>query len=297
MSDPSFIVWIQQFSSPLLDSIFKAITTLGNEEYYILSIPLLYWLYDKKFALRFGIFFLFNAYLNSFIKHIFKYPRPPLELHKIEQGGYTFPSGHAQGNTGFWGYLAVQIKRRWVYIAAAIIFSLVAFSRVYLGVHFPLDIIVGILIGLAWIILYELISRKVKLNLNLWQWFLASFILCAVFLAIHPGGDGPLTMGFMLGVLWGYRLETEYVDFKARGNWWQNILKAVIGISGLFALRMGLKPVLMAMFNQPEEATTLYHGATFIRYFCLGLWVSLAAPWLFRLINLEYRDKANNIAA
>ncbi|MGI6364755.1 MAG: phosphatase PAP2 family protein [Bacillota bacterium] len=297
MSDPSFIVWIQQYSSPVLDSIFKAITFLGNEEYYILSIPLLYWLYDKKFAIRFGIFFLMNAYLNSFLKHIFKVARPPKELHKIEQGGYSFPSGHAQGNTSFWGYLAVQIKRSWAYILAAAVFCLVAFSRVYLGVHFPSDIIAGICIGLTWITLYELIARRLKLELNLGQWFLASAVFCAVFLAIHPVGDGPLTMGFMLGALWGYRLEREYVGFNPRGNWWQGILKAAIGIVGLFALRMGIKPVLLSILNNPQEATSLYHVATFIRYFVLGLWITLAAPWLFRLIRLEKGQGAEEIAA
>jgi len=291
MSDPSFIIWIQEFSSPLLDSFFKAITFLGNEEYYILSIPLLFWLYDKKFALRFGIFFLFNAYLNSFIKHIFKVPRPPQELHKIEQGGYSFPSGHAQGNTAFWGYLAVQIKRRWAYVVAAVLFCLVAFSRVYLGVHFPSDIIVGILVGLAWIVVYELIARKVRLKLKRWQWFLGSFALCAILLAIHPVGDGPLTIGFMLGALWGYRLEADFVGFQVRGSWWQNILKTVLGLTGLLALRMGLKPVLLAVLGNPEEGMVTYHAATFIRYFVLGLWVSMAAPWLFRFLGLEGQQR------
>ena len=135
--DTSFIEWVQGFSTPLLDSLFKAITFLGNAEYYILVIPLLFWLYDKRFALSFGIFFLGNAWLNSLAKYIFRFTRPPLALHKIEQGGFSFPSGHAQGSAGFWGYLAVQVKRPWFYLAGAVLTLLVAFSRIYLGVHFP----------------------------------------------------------------------------------------------------------------------------------------------------------------
>lgn len=297
MSDPSFIIWIQQYSSPILDFFFKAITFLGDEEYYILSIPLLFWLYDKKFALRFGIFFLLNAYINSFLKHIWKVPRPPAELHKIEQGGYSFPSGHAQGNTSFWGYLAVQIKKRWAYITAAVIFCLVAFSRVYLGVHFPSDIIVGILVGLAWIMVYELIARKIKIQLNLWQWLLASAAFSALMYIVHPMGDGPLTAGFMLGALWGYKLEADFIGFNVKGSWIQNTLKAVVGIAILFALRMGLKPALMAVLANPEEGAALYHAATFIRYFFLGIWVALGAPWLFRLIHLEKKDEARGITA
>lgn len=297
MTDTSFIIWIQQYSTPILDSFFRAITFMGDEEYYILSIPLLFWLYDKKFALRFGMFFLLNAYINSFLKHIWKVPRPPAELHKIEQGGYSFPSGHAQGNTSFWGYLAVQLRKRWAYIAAAVLFCLVAFSRVYLGVHFPSDIIVGILVGLAWITIYEIIARKVKVQLNLWQWFLASAVFCAVMLILHPLGDGPLTMGFLLGALWGYKLEADYVGFIVKGSWIQSILKAAIGIALLFGLRMGLKPALMALLGNPEEGVGLYHAATFIRYFVMGIWVALGAPWLFRLIRLENREQAKKIAA
>lgn len=297
MSDSSFIIWIQQYSSPLLDSFFKAVTFLGNEEYYILTIPLLFWLYDKKFALRFGLFFLFNAYLNSFLKYIFKIPRPPLELHKIEQGGYSFPSGHAQGNTGFWGYLAVQLKKPWAYISGAVIFCLVAFSRVYLGVHYPSDIIIGILVGLLWIAVYEIIARKVKVQLNLWQWFLASSVFCGIMLAIHPVGDGPLTMGFMLGALWGYKVEADFVGLNVRSNWWHGIIKTVFGLVGLLALKEFGKILLLELMGNPEEGVPLYHATTFIRYYLMGIWVTLAAPWLFRLIRLEKKDTAGNVAA
>jgi len=290
LTDTSFITWVQQFSSPVLDALFKAVTFMGNAEYYILVIPLLFWLYDKKFALRFGVFFLGNAWLNSFIKHIFQVTRPPVELHKIEQGGYSFPSGHAQGSTGFWGYLAVQIKRPWAYIVAAILCVLVAFSRVYLGVHFPHDILAGILIAIVWIVIYEFITRKVKIKLNLWQWFVASLALCVIMLLLHPSGDGPLTAGFMLSVLWGYRLETDFVRFKVRGRWWQNIIKALLGIAVLFILHSGLKPILLSLFNNPAKDTSFYYVATFCRYFIMGWWVSLLAPLSFKKLGLYPKE-------
>ena len=297
MADASFIIWIQQYSTPFLDSFFKAVTFLGDEEYYILTIPLLFWLYNKKFALRFGMFFLLNAYINSFIKHIFTTPRPAMELRMISQEGYSFPSGHAQGNTSFWGYLAVQVKKRWAYITAAVLFCLVAFSRVYLGVHFPIDIIFGILIGIAWIMLYEYIARRVKIKLTISQWFLASLGFCAIMFLIHPKGDGPLTMGFLLGALWGYRLEADFVKFDIQGNWWQNIVKTVIGLAVMMALRTYLKPVFMSLLGSPGEEMLLFHAATILRYFVLGLWVALGAPWLFKLIRLEKKSKESRIAA
>ncbi|HOC06337.1 MAG: phosphatase PAP2 family protein [Bacillota bacterium] len=290
MLDTTFITWVQQFSTPLLDGFFKAVTFLGDAEYYILVIPLLLWLYDKKFALRFGVFFLGNAWINSFLKHIFQIVRPPVSLHKIEQGGYSFPSGHAQGSTSFWGYLAVQIKRPWAFVVAAILSLLVAFSRVYLGVHFPHDILAGILIGIIWIVLYEFLYRKIKIKFSLWQWFLASLALCAVMLLLHPVGDGPLAAGFLLSALWGYRLEADYVRFNVKGHWWQNVIKASLGIAVLFALHSGLKPILLSLFANPLEATPLYYTATFCRYFILGWWVALLAPLCFKALRLYRRD-------
>lgn len=299
MADTSFIIWIQQFSSPLLDSIFKAITFLGDEEYYILSIPLLFWLYDKKFGFRFGIFFLLNAYLNSFLKFVFTTTRPPLELHKIDQGGYSFPSGHAQGNTAFWGYLAWQVRKRWAIITGAFIFSLVAFSRVYLGVHFPIDIIFGILFGLAWLALYEFLWKKLNLKLNLWQWLLGSAVLTALMLLIHPVretaehimGDAPLTAGFILGALWGYRLEGQFVGFREKANWKQNVVKTILGLVVLLLIKELGKPVILSLLGGPAINTPLELTATGLRYFLLGIWVTLGAPWLFKALKLEKKEE------
>ena len=284
MADTSFIIWVQQFSTPLLDNVFQALTFLGDEEYYILTIPMFFWLFSKKFAMRFAIFFLLNTYLNSILKHTFDVSRPPMELRKVEASGYSFPSGHAQGNTSFWGYLAVQINRPWTYVVAAVLFSLVAFSRVYLGVHFPRDIIVGIMVGLAWIGLYENINRRVKLELTRSQWMLASLALSALLLIIPPAGDGPL-MGFLLGALWGYRLEADFVGFKERGHWWQSIIKVSVGLAVLYNLYFVKTQLIMPLFDPASGLTD--EVASFLLYLIMGLWVTLGAPWLFKALGLE----------
>ncbi len=285
MADTSFILWVQQFSSPFLDSLFRLITFLGDEEYYIMAIPLLYWLFNKHFAFRFSMFFLLSAYLNSSLKYNFVTERPPMELHKIEQDGYSFPSGHAQGNTAFWGYLAVQLHKPWGYVVAAILFSLVAFSRVFLGVHFPIDILFGIGIGILLLATYELVLRNAKLSLSNRSWMFLGVATVVFLFMNHSKGDGPLTMGFALGALLGYIVEQAYVGFTEQARLWQQLVKAVLGIAGLFFLRVALKTLFFEMLGIPEEGIL---GAifTFFRYFFIGLWITLLAPWLFMLTKL-----------
>ena len=290
MADTSFITWVQQYASPLLDGFFKAITAVGSAEYYILVIPLLFWLYDKKFALRLGGYFLGNAWLNSFVKYIFQIPRPPLTLHRVEQGGFSFPSGHAQGSAGFWGYLAVQLRRPWAYVGAALVCVLVSFSRIYLGVHFPRDIVVGIALALVWLFVYELIARKTRLEVKPWQWYLGSLLLCALLLLLHPVGDGPMLAGFLLSALWGYRLEGDKVKFSLRGLPWHNVLKVIIGLAVLLGLHSGLKPILVGIAGGPAPDTALYGIITFCRYFTMGGWVTLLAPLTFKRMGLYKKN-------
>ena len=78
LSGPDIIMIIQTISSPAMDIVFKVITFLGNEEFYLLAIPLTYWCFDKKFGVKLGIVFLLCAYLNDFLKHIFEEPRPTI---------------------------------------------------------------------------------------------------------------------------------------------------------------------------------------------------------------------------
>lgn len=104
MTDTSFILWVQQFAQPWLTNFFLAVTALGAMEYYMVAIPIVYWLIDKHLGFRFAVFFTFSAYANSGLKYLFVVPRPPYEVRLTVQEGYSFPSGHAQGSTAFWGF-------------------------------------------------------------------------------------------------------------------------------------------------------------------------------------------------
>lgn len=277
MSDLSLILWAQSYAHPVLTTFFRAITSLGSLEFYMLTIPIIYWLISKHFGFRFTIFFIFSAYLNSGMKHLFATERPPGELHLVVQDGYSFPSGHAQGSTVFWGILAKELKTPKFVACAAVMIFLISFSRVYLGVHWPIDILAGFLLGLVILYLYSKVAQRDLRNLSLQTWLLASVALALILYLIQPVGDGPMAVGFMLGAMIGYRLELIYVNFQEQGNLKQNISKLTLGLTVLFALRLILKPLL---FWLPGSLAVL------VRYSLLGVWASLGAPFTFMKLGL-----------
>lgn len=277
MTDTSLILWVQQYATPAWTAFFKTVTHLGSLEFYMLGIPLVYWLIDKHVGFRLAIFFTLSAYVNSGTKFVFKTERPPQNLRLLTQEGYSFPSGHAQGSTAFWGFLAWEIKERWAASAAVLMILLISFSRIYLGVHWPLDILGGVSLGLILLVIYNRFRNFNPRNISLTKWTWGSLLFAAFLYLLHPQGDGPMTIGFLLGAFLGYRLELLHVNFREQATALQNILKLVLGLGLLFGLRVALKPVLAPL---PEGL------AVVSRYTCLGLWASWGAPWLFMKLGL-----------
>lgn len=277
MSDLTMILWVRQFATPVLTNFFTLITSLGSLEFYMLAIPVIYWFIDKHFGFRFTCFFIFSAYVNSGTKFVFATERPPRELRLVTQEGYSFPSGHAQGSTAFWGFLALGLKQRWATWLAATMIALISFSRIYLGVHWPIDIIGGLTIGLVLLYLYSLFAPGNLDDIPLKTWTLGAVAVAVVLYMIHPVGDGPMSVGFLLGALIGYRLELTYVDFQEKASLIQNLLKLILGLVVLFLLRIVLKPIVSWM---PGSL------AVVARYSLLGLWATVGAPFCFKTFGL-----------
>lgn len=277
MSDLSLILWAQEFATPALTAFFTAITSLGSLEFYMFAIPVIYWMIDKHFGFRFAVFFIFSAYINSGAKHIFMTERPPSEVRLVDQEGYSFPSGHAQGSTTFWGFLALKLQTPLATIGAVLLILLVSLSRIYLGVHWPIDILGGLAIGIILLLAYSPFANIDLTKIALKNWMLGSILVAILLYLLHPAGDGPMTVGFLLGALLGYRLELLYVGFQENATPVQNIIKIALGLAVLFVLRIGLKPLV----------SWLPAGIDYVvRYGFLGLWASLGAPWIFTKLGL-----------
>lgn len=294
MADVTFILWLQQFSNQLLDRFFILTTMMGNPEYYMIIIPLLYWCVNKKQAFRFTMFFLISSYTNSVIKGTTGRSRPPAEkvriLYNESTGGSTsFPSGHAQGTASLWLYAAHYFKRKWLTALAIIIIFLVSISRLYLGLHYPIDVIVGIALAAIILVIYNLIYypiANIMGNLPFVIRLMIPFLLIPILLRL-PGHDKGMVVGFAIGLLVGYQLQERYLYFDESGTIIEQIIKFVIGIAGLFGFKTGLK----ILFTSIEIIQVSPLVADVIRYTVVGLWATYIAPWLFIKLGLSKKNR------
>lgn len=147
--------FFQEFAGPELDLLAELVTMLGEEYFLIAVITFVYWNLSKKEGFKLASVFVFSAVINNVLKITFRAARPFETLDFIEgkrletATGYSFPSGHSQGAATFFTSAARIIRRRWATVASVMIFIAVGISRVYLGVHWPVDAAAGIVLGIA----------------------------------------------------------------------------------------------------------------------------------------------------
>ena len=158
------VLWFQQFS-PGFDLPFKLFSFTGDEMFYLLFLPVIFWCINRHFGIRIMILFLLSNYINSFAKLVADQPRPfnvDTRIKAIVHAtGGGLPSGHTQNALIFWGYLASCFKRKWLWILAVIMIIFVPMSRVYLGVHFPTDLIGGYVLGILVLLLFIKLEQPV----------------------------------------------------------------------------------------------------------------------------------------
>jgi len=161
MSEIEFLEWLQHLRTPAADALLHAASALGSETAYMTILVGLYLCYHHRFGFHLLVLFLLSVYTNSQLKWIFDTPRPfrlfPERIEGLYQsgaGGQAYPSGHAQHATVVWGMIALRTRRRWVGVGAVGLIALVSFSRLYLGVHWPADVLGGLLAGAALLLAY-----------------------------------------------------------------------------------------------------------------------------------------------
>lgn len=295
----------------------KIVTFLGEEQFYLLAIPLVYWCLHKGLGQDLGVLLVLSTFANAAIKSFFKHSRPFWESSSVglsSVGGFSTPSGHAQTSATLFGQVAwfAADKRRgrlWVGLLALTV-VLVGLSRVYLGVHFPGDILWGSAVGLGLLALYTGLKPRLLpwlKTLSLGAHALlalaaaaAMMAVVALLLAIPFGtgqqfgelyaeawsgtlADGGTMAGLTIGLWLGLVLETRHVRFSVAGPIWQRALRYIIGVVGLLVIWMGLRMIF------PQEPLILGLLLRVVRYGLLMLWAIALWPWLFVKAGLARR--------
>ncbi len=273
------VLWFQQ-ASPSLDGLFKALTFLGSEEFYLLLLPLVYWSIDRVVGMRLIVLLLFSSLVNTSIKLLAGQPRPFSYDHRVRaitaETSYGFPSGHTQNTLAVWGYLGSRVRARWFWAVAGVLLVGVPMSRIYLGVHFPTDVVGGYVIGgvVLWLFLryWPGIERWFcRLAIG---WQLAITTLVPLAFLVADTSDGVATgVGTMVGMGVGFVLERRWVRFETPGSIRDRVLRLALG----FAVLIGLWAGLRVAFTGVEPALLF----RLIRYSLVGLWGALGAPWVF----------------
>jgi membrane-associated phospholipid phosphatase len=280
------VLWFQQFS-PALDLPFKSLTFLGNLEFFLILMPLIYWCLERRTGVRLLILFLISAYLNSIAKVLLDQPRPfqydPRVKALVPAGGGGLPSGHTQGAVVVWGYLGSKVRQPAMWGFVGFLMIGIPVSRLYLGVHFPTDLIGGYILGALLLIVYLELASKAEAWLVqkgvIWQ-FIVATILPVLFILMSPRGDlnSLNASGILLGFAPGIVLERRLIKFCSGGSLAQRTLRFVVGLIVLFTIWMGLRIAFVGW-----EPASLYRV---IRYALVGLWGGLGAPWLFVRLKL-----------
>ena len=156
--DGSILLWLQEaVRTPLLDGLLIPFTTLGNAGllWIVLSLLMLFFPKTRRAGFLALLALLFGLLVtNLTLKPWAARPRPWLSvegliplLHPADP--YSFPSGHTTAAFAAGGVWCRALPRRWMRIAAILQAAVMAFSRLYVGVHFPTDVLTGLCVGLA----------------------------------------------------------------------------------------------------------------------------------------------------
>lgn len=162
--DKLAMLWIKQQHSPVLTTFFRIITEFGG--LFLLGsitilVTLLYWLKKRRKAALFVATSVGGAALiNLILKSIFQRDRPDFWQHLVQESGYSFPSGHAMASAAFAFSLIFLLWRtrfRWyAVVGGGVYLLLIGVSRMYLGVHYPTDIVTGWCVSFIWVSLVAL---------------------------------------------------------------------------------------------------------------------------------------------
>lgn len=291
------LYFLERIRIPILNEFMLFITQFGEETAFLVVALILFWCVDKYkgyYILSVGFI---GTVANQFMKLWFRVPRPwvldenftILEQAREAAAGYSFPSGHTQSAVGTFGGIAYTTKSRWIRLAAIAIAILVPFSRMYIGVHTPLDVLVAAAMALLLIIVLKPVvlgsSKKYIMPLLCVMTAMAIGFLCFVEFYTFPvdidshnlesGLENAYTLlGSLLGLIVVYIVDEKWLKFSVKAVWWAQILKVIVGLGLVLIMKTGLKTPLNMLLGESLGRA--------VRYFLMVITAGCVWPLSFK---------------
>lgn len=308
---------------PSLDWLMHAVTEIGYGKFYYFCGALIFWTVSRRLGFRLLFLSAFSWSLNCLLKLGFHAPRPfwvdSSVFNGVSHGGYGLPSGHAQSAVVFWGLLAQDGRRKFIWAGCGIMIFLIGLSRIYLGVHFPNQVIVGWVIGLC------LVIACLFFEARFFQWFSSRRKLTQAMIPLLISG-GIIGMGFLIrwifqdwttpemwitnapdtfkpwrlanpfsvyspviagsqvaGILLGCVAGRHFISLDGQRTWGKIFIKAALGMLVLG----GIYWLAKYRINVPQEWNFIILVYRYILSLAGGFWITGGAPLLFHKLGLE----------
>lgn len=283
-------------------TLMMGVTMLGQEALFVAVACTILYCVDKKQGYRFLMMFHLGQLANQALKVVFAIPRPwvidpafePYEKAVPGATGWSFPSGHTQSAILMYGGIARIIRKWWAYAAAAVITLLVAFSRMYLGVHTLLDVSVSILLGLIVMAFTELLFAKFGDKKNFVPIVAGTgaalsfvyLVLVMIFdkasaLYVDDLSVASTLFGLSFGFFCGSLIEAKFINYDVKAVWWIQIIKIALGLGLMFLLRFVLKKLFGLIAGDDAALAALLDG---LRYFLMIFFGLAVYPFAFRVL-------------
>ena len=284
--------FIESIRTPFWDSVFSIITRFGEEMLIIVVFCLLFWCLNKKIGYVIGIVFFLSALIVQGMKPTFRIDRPwvtdpsftTVEGVVYAATGYAFPSGHTQAAASYLLPLGAMLKHKIFKITFVTLAVLVAFSRMYLGVHFLSDVLASLIITMIITILAVKFIAMAPEGKK--RDFISSLIILLISVAViiiaaalyHSGTttaaqvrDSVIAAGAGVGFAVGMYVERTYIKFSVKArNIPLQIVKLILGIAGIIGIQEGARVIGSGLI------------ADGIRYFLMILWPIAIYPLIIK---------------
>ncbi len=291
---------LEKIRTPFWNGVMSAVTQLGGKVIFIVAAVVVFWCVSKWEGYYLMTIAFCGTVLNQFLKLICRVPRPwvrdpnftIVESARAEATGYSFPSGHTQNAIGLFGGMARWGGRRWVRLGLTALALVIAFSRMYLGVHTPADVGVSLVLAAALVLgLYPLMRRAQEKPRYMGYVLAAMLVVSGAFVVFVEAygfsadtdaenlasgiGNAWKMLGAVAGMTLAWLLDRRYIHFETQAVWWVQVIKVAVGMALLLAIKSGLKAPLLALLGHEGLA-----GG--VRYFLLVLVAGAVWPLVFR---------------